>query len=365
MSKEGDQFSLVDFAFQVLASLQQPSGLYCFDRQFDSPDIRGESVRYSLIVLLGLSRAQSSGRADLATEIEALSAVCLDRRNTFTDGDFGLALWAEARRESDSTDQLIEATASRVTDDMALSTLPGMEIAWLVLGLAHAAEHSDRANAALDRVLQHLRQTRLAPSGLAYHTTKSGPRRHLPNFATQIYTVLALTAAARTKRAPWAERAAVDLAGHLLRLQRPNGGWPWLFHADRAVVVEPFEVYSVHQDAMAPMALLELSELTGDDQYAAAARAGLPWSTGSNELGVNLLDRGAAFAHRSIRRRAPFDRVVLGANTVAALAHSPLTYQRDSTLELNATCRPYHPGWILEAWSGREHLAEAPVAEVS
>jgi hypothetical protein len=365
MSKDGDQLSLVDFAFQALTSLQQPSGLYCFDRTFDSPECRGESVRYSLIVLLGLGRALSSGRADLAAEIETLSAVCLDRRNTFTDGDFGLALWAEARRESDRTDQLIEETLSRVANDSALSTLPGMEIAWLVLGLAHAAERNDRANVGLDRVLQHLRQTRLAPSGLAYHTAKSGLRRHLPNFATQIYTLLALTTAARTKRAPWAEPAAVELGGHLLRLQRPNGGWPWLFHADRAVVVEPYEIYSVHQDAMAPMALLELSELTGDDQYAAAARAGLGWSTGDNELGVNLLDRDAAFAHRSIRRRAPFDRVVLGANTAAALAYSPLTWQRDTTLELNATCRPYHLGWILEAWSGREHLVETPAAEAS
>ena len=70
MSKDGNQVSLVDFAFQVLPSLQQPSGLYCFDRTFDSPEIRGESVRYSLMVLLGLSRAQSSGHPDLAPEIE-------------------------------------------------------------------------------------------------------------------------------------------------------------------------------------------------------------------------------------------------------------------------------------------------------
>jgi hypothetical protein len=363
MSKERDQRNLVDFAFAVLASLRQPSGLYCFDRSFDSPKCRGESVRYSLMVLLGLGRALSSGRTDLATEIEALSAVCLDRRGTFTDGDVGLALWAEARRQSEHTDQLVEEAVARVDNDVALSTLPGMEIAWLLIGLAHAAEHNDRANVGLDRALQHLRQTRLAPSGLAYHTAKSGPRRHLPNFATQIYTVMALTAAARTKRAPWAEPAATELADHLLRLQRPNGGWPWLFHADRAVVVEPYEIYSVHQDAMAPMALLELTDLTGDDRYAAAARAGLDWSTGNNELDVDLLDRVALFAHRSIRRRAPFDRVVLAANTAAALAHSPVTWQRDTTLELNTTCRPYHLGWILEAWSGRQDLAETPGRE--
>ena len=140
----------------------------------------------------------------------------------------------------------------------------------------------------------------------------------------------------------------------------PNGGWPWLFHADRAVVVEPYEIYSVHQDAMAPMALLELTDLTGDDRYAAAVRAGLDWSTGHNELNVDLLDRErasptgrSADARPSIEWSWPRTR----------RRRSRTARSRGSAIRRSSStrpCRPYHLGWILEAWSGREHLVETP-----
>src|SRR6202030_1743282 len=118
------------------------------------------------------------------------------------------------------------------------------------------------------------------PSGLAYHEAHSRVRRRLPNFATAIYTLLALAVLGLRGLYRDAARDAGRMADHLLRLQLPDGGWPWLFDADRAEVVERFEIYSVHQDAMAPMALLALTEVTGNPRYAAAAQRGLAWSTG-------------------------------------------------------------------------------------
>jgi hypothetical protein len=229
-----------------------------------------------------------------------------------------------------------------------------MEIAWLLLGLAYSVERLPAAVVPLRRILGHLRSERLAPSGLFYHDGQKHLRHRLPNFATEIYAVLALAVVARLGLDERAKSEAVRLADHLIRMQLPDGGWPWLFDADRAMVVEPYEVYSVHQDAMAPMALLELSAVTDDGRYAAAARRGLPWSTGQNELGVNLLDRDATFAHRSIRRRSPWDRVALAANSASVLAIGRPLRTGAANLELNQTCRPYHLGWILEAWAGRE-----------
>lgn len=128
----------------------------------------------------------------------------------------------------------------------------------------------------------------------------------LPNFATEIYTVMALTAVARNDLDLASRNEAIRLADALLEMQRPDGGWPWLFNAARGTVVEPYEVYSVHQDAMAPMALLALTDLTGDERYAGAARRGLRWGFGHNELSVNFYDAAHHFAHRSIRRAAPW-----------------------------------------------------------
>jgi hypothetical protein len=124
-------------------------------------------------------------------------------------------------------------------------------------------------------------------------------------------------------------------------------------------VVEPYEVYSVHQDAMAPMALQELTEVSGESRYRDAALGGVEWIFGRNELGREMLDRKAGILYRSIRRRRGFDRALLYANTAGALAGRAPFADRRWAIEVNPTDRPYHLGWILEAWAGR---APAPSA---
>ena len=75
----------------------------------------------------------------------------------------------------------------------------GMELGWIVTGLAHhVAAGGSRTGArllsnALDQLLLHNR----APSGLFRHFGDAGWRRRFPNFATQIYSVLALAVVAR------------------------------------------------------------------------------------------------------------------------------------------------------------------------
>jgi uncharacterized protein YyaL (SSP411 family) len=191
-----------------------------------------------------------------------------------------------------------------------------------------------------------------ASSGLLRHGG-SGRRARFPNFATQIYGVLALTIAAKQGVDDRALRAARRAADRVIALQLEDGGWPWLFDAERGRVVERYEVYSVHQHAMAPMGLLELHELTGEDGYRAAAVRGLPWIHGQNELGADMVRRDEGIVLRSIRRRRPLDRAAIYAKTAAALAG--VAVDRPARfLELNETCRPYELGWLLEAWAGRE-----------
>jgi hypothetical protein len=105
---------------------------------------------------------------------------------------------------------------------------------------------------------------------------------------------------------------------------------------------------------MAPMALLELTAITGDERYRDAAIRGLGWVFGENELGRSMLDRDAGILHRSIRRPAPLDRAALYANTALATVGLRARGHQAKRLELNPTDRPYHLGWILEAWAGRE-----------
>lgn len=341
---------LVTFALDALGDLRMPSGLYCHERPFGGTG-QGESVRYSLMVLVGLLRAQASG-LPVSVDLGNLFDCCLARRDSFSAGDVGLALWADARLGGGDTIGLIRDLAQRLPDQASLNALVGMEVAWLLTGLCHAGHRSSLAAEPFHRLSRHLRVDRRAPSGLYYHDASSRLRRYLPNFATEIYTLLALALTAGHLGDERARRDAVTLADHLLHTQLPDGAWPWLFDARSGAVVERYELYSVHQDAMAPMALLELSAVTGDTRYEEAARRGLAWSRGNNELGVDLLDEDARFAHRSIRRRQPWDRVALAVNTGATLATRHPLRVGSSSLELNAVTRPYHLGWILEAWAG-------------
>ena len=192
-----------------------------------------------------------------------------------------------------------------------------------------------------------------APSGLLYHFS-TGRRRRFPNFATQIYGILALATVAKLGLDDRALEAATRAGDRVLSLQRPDGGWPWIYDADTGRVVEPYEIYAVHQHAMAPMGLLELAEATGSDAYAAAAARGLAWIHGRNELGLDFVDRPRSVIWRSIRRRRPWSRVALYANTASTAAVRRPLFADGRLLELNATCRPYELGWLLEAWCGRE-----------
>ena len=145
------------------------------------------------------------------------------------------------------------------------------------------------------------------------------------------------------------ERAIVA-AQRLANLQRANGGWPWLYDVDRGEVVEPFEIYSVHQDAMAPMAFHELRAATGVDSNEIVNR-GLKWLYGENELGTNMIDGNNGLIYRSIRRKSIQARVSLYCRTLMSVTGVSLHKEpHPSSLEINPTCRPYHLGWILEAW---------------
>ena len=144
------------------------------------------------------------------------------------------------------------------------------------------------------------------------------------------------------------------VAGRLLELQRPDGGWPWIFDAKRGTVVEPYEIYSVHQDAMAPMALLELIGGDGRTKYRDAAITRPRLDLRPERPHREMLDRKAGILYRSIRRKGGFDRALLYANTATSSVGRAALSGLRGPIELNPTDRPYHLGWILEAWAGRE-----------
>jgi hypothetical protein len=351
---------LVALALQGLERMELPSGLFCLERRRGDTEPHGRSLRYSLMVLIGLVRAELAGY-EHGFDLERLRRALLERLDDgeLKAGDYGLFLWANAVTGGERADELAGRLEASLSRSGGLAGREGMEVAWIVQGLALASERGDAASAAgvLQEALELLTRRNRSESSLFYHHGADGLRRRFPNFATQIYGVLALATAARLDIRPDALDVAARAAERLVALQLTDGGWPWLFDAETGRVVERYEVYSVHQHAMAPMGLLALHEAGGGRELVDAAVHGLGWIHGRNELGADMVDREDGLIYRSIRRRRPLDRAALVGSTASSLIlRHPLPLGRIG-IELNATCRPYELGWLLEGWCGREALA--------
>jgi hypothetical protein len=356
---------LVEFALEALPAMRLDDGCLCFERRLGQSTPFGRSPRYTLMVELGLLKAQAAGY-ELPIVVDELDSVAWREleAGTLTPGDIGLMLWVDARRNAGRGGELADRLDDALGSAGGLAARLGMELGWIVTGLAHHVAAGGSVTgvrlleASLDQLLVHNRTS----SALFRHFGASGWRRRFPNFATQIYSVLALAVVAGHALDDRALPAACAAADRLLDAQLPDGGWPWIFNSDRGSVVERYEIYSVHQDAMAPMALLELSAARGDERYVGAVAHGFNWIGGQNELGVDMIRREDGLVLRSIRRRRGADRLWLAAATGASLAGVRPRGSTARLTEVNPTDRPYHFGWVLEAWCGREHALDRRLA---
>lgn len=350
---------LEHFALERLPALQLSDGAFCLQVSVEGnrrPE--GRSLRYTLIVLIGLLRAEEhdfehslhTGGIRARIESELASEV-------MTPGDLGLALWADSRMEASWVGGLVDALHASPAGSSRIGTLASMEVAWIVTGLVEAGVRVPLG--AGEELLASARSQLLErrPGGHLIAHVARGPRRRLPHFADQIYSLLALSQLARVREDEEALEAALALGRKLVETQMPDGAWPWICDPLRGTVVEPYELYSIHQDSMAMMGLHNLSQASGDPSFRAAALRGLDWSYGENELGAQMFDPGEGMIYRSIRRTRRFARAGQARNAAAAYAHAKPKSASPSRLEINRTMRPYHLGWILEAWAGKEELA--------
>ena len=138
----------------------------------------------------------------------------------------------------------------------------------------------------------------------------------------------------------------------MCELQGPDGQWWWHFDVRTGRVVERYPVYSVHQDAMAPMALLALREAC-DVDHGAAIERGLKWLDRPSEIEGGLVDREADLIWRKVARREP-GKLSRTVQAVASWSHPIMRVPglglvcRPNAIDYE--CRPYHLGWLLHAW---------------
>jgi hypothetical protein len=314
----------------------------------------GASFRYTAITLIGLA-GESEEAASRALRGHRTAAVCSSLvaglGGVHNLGDVALTLWAcRLLRHPDWERALRRLVELRPLE----GPQPAVELAWTLAALCADVDlPAADLRAAIARRLQSafVERSRLFPHVVA--PTRSGPRSHVCCFADVVYPIHALSRHGRLTGDHSALDMALRCAEGMVGRQGPRGQWWWHYDVRTGEVVEPYPVYAVHQDAMAPLALLALEDASGHD-FAAPIARGLAWLESAPELsGRSLVDEQADLVWRKVARHEPA-KLARSLQAAASRVHPALRVPGlDVILPAGAVDyedRPYHLGWLLHAW---------------
>lgn len=351
---------LVELALRGLAAMYDPEKRLFCHRLVKTPRgmVReGLSPRYTTMTVLGLLRAKAAGLQS-SIDIEATVNQLLED-TTWVDniGDLGLLLWLCAV----SSPERLKHCTSAFDLSTALRRFPDarhrltMELSWFLTGLAVANKaQRSRGLEALARETHQLVRANQGPSGIFGHmgtrqSLAGMVRGRVGSFADQVYPIIAMTHFSQAFADDQARDNALRCAHAICDRQGTLGQWWWHYDSANGRVVEHFPVYSVHQHAMGPMALLAAEEAF-DVDFQTSINRGLEWINGANELKQNLEDANAGVVWRCISppNAGPFAKGVR-----SLMGKEP----RQGPFETLYECRPYELGWLLYAFAG-QNLAD-------
>jgi len=328
--------------------------LFSFDYSSGVP-VRVEhlGIRYTVMSALGIFEAKEAG-FETFLDPTALLKSGIEQHEQGDIDHLAMALWADCTINCGVAENIWPKL--RAALNQRKSGTIGRVMAWALTALSLYSERDSdpQIRVLADELFQEcIRGSWCAEGALFRHSAFAGRTlRGMSLFSTQIYWVYALATYGRVFQHGEAVDIAERCADKLIALRDPHHGWPWRYDAEAGRVAEQYPVYSVHQDAMAPMALHALGDANGR-AYTQVNIESLRWLH-HNQLGISMIDEEQKAIYRAIRRRFPFNRAALQVGRLSAMTNqaSP-TIDKPWFLRLNATCRPYHLGWVLHAWSSR------------
>ncbi len=351
---------LCDLARAALERMYLPAeGLFAFHvkRQGSQHVLEGVSRRYTAIALIALAdEPPDVARSILAgrTPEDTCSLLLHAAERTDDLGEVALTLWAARLFQHPQARRAVQ----RLETLQPLHTPhPTVDLCWAVSALSIAREQ--RADHALGDAIARRLITAFNPQSRMFPHWPTAPRgkgyrRHVSCFADLIYPIQALSHYHARTGDPEALRIAGDAARHLCDLQGPAGQWWWHYDSRTGALVEPYPVYAVHQDGMAPMALRALQEQGGGD-FSRPILKGLEWLLAPPESPAPLIDLDAGVIWRKVARHEP-RKLVRFVQSTASWIHPdfrvPLVAELCPPGDVDYESRPYHMGWLLHAWRG-------------
>ena len=345
-------------AIQALRRMYLPEqGLFAFRFRRDASGYRLEGVsrRYTAIVLIALAGEPE----EISSEIlagqniqDVCSRLLLSIRQSSDVGEVALTLWAARAMHHPDAWMALDRLKSLAPSERPY---PTVELSWALTALVVAGEDMVVESLA-DQLAERLLATFQKDSDLFPHwPTGSAPsslRAHVTCFADLVYPIYALVSYYRATYNTDALHVARCCAQRMCELQGAQGQWWWHYDVRTGRVVERFPIYAVHQDAMGPMALFALQEVSGEDYTPAIVRS-LQWLVDPPEIPGSLIDTQAGVIWRKIARHEP-GKLARSLQAGASRLHPALRVPGlDVALRpghIDYECRPYHLGWILYAW---------------
>lgn len=349
---------LTTLAAQGLPQMLDPGKqLFCFKlAKTERGMVReGISHRYTMMTLLGLKRLEESGMRS-PIPIEPVLEKLFENFDWVDNiGDLGVLLWTSAVVAPERVEHVARSLDVKTALDRLAGVRDGrtMELAWFLTGLCHAAIAVKTTPAYFKDLATKTYQMLIKNQGergmfghVATHASVAGILRgRVGSFADQVYPIYGITRYGQAYGDRAAIERALECALTICEEQGSLGQWWWHYDSVAGRVAGRLPVFSVHQHAMGPMALLALGEATASD-FAPWIYKGLQWIR-RNELGMDMEDSGNNIVWRSIYR--PTSRRVL--DTAIAMLSKRDDGESRNGLKLMWECRPYELGWLLYAFA--------------
>lgn len=317
-------------------------------------------VFYSLNVILGLAAANGNDR-DHEYDLPALLQENARRLFEIRVPTYalGMALWASARLGVPLDPAVGEKIESFIKDRSNWRKFRAQDIGMILTGIAEQkACGNESLDAEAHALIRFILDRFLSGSGLFYDAPH-GLRRNFGSFATQTY----LTTACYHYGLRYGDDVVLAIADaaakKLISLQGENGEWPWFYFVPRGLVVDTYEVYSVHQHGMAPL-FLTFAEQRGVPGATEAIAKGFRWIFGNNRLKRNMLIPETGMFYRSIIRQEELHgkkRRVARA-VVNGITGRPDRDAPPKNLTLRQECRSYELGWIIYSFGNRADMPD-------
>jgi len=311
---------------------------------------------HSLISLLGISNYKDSIGIDYRKSMDKIYKLIIS--NVSGIREYSLLLWLLAKENDPRSEKVFKYINDKLPDRV-ISQSGTMELAWMLAGLSFEFRRNNdhRVQTKLISTAKLLNERFIKKNGLFLHRDKKSARwdvrYNIGNFADQIYSIYAISLFTQATKDDEFLETAKKCSNKICSLQGEMGQWWWHYNAFTGKVVGKFPVFSVHQDSMAPFALMALGKLS-ETNYMSNIQCGLDWIRGNNELSVSMINEDKSFIKRGIKRKGIFSKIQNVATIVSKFSMAnciSAKYDQPKFLEAMNWEHSYHLGWILYAFN--------------